>query len=121
VATSEVNLPEVLDCERLLLAPDVRSSASRVDALLDPNFSEIDPSGRLWNRAELIGALTTMPEHLNEPIADSEMTGQVLAADLVLLRYVSHHVGMQARHSSLWRRHPDGWRLLFHQGTPLTP
>ena len=42
----------VIDLELSLLSLPVRRSALQVDELLDPDFREIDASGRLWTRAE---------------------------------------------------------------------
>ena len=96
----------------------MRTSPALVDALLDPEYSEIGASGRLWTRAEIIDALAG--ERRSDPILDEQMTARVLTAELVLLTYVSDAGGRRARRSSLWRRSGGRWRVLHHQGTLLT-
>ena len=48
-----------------------------------------------------------------------------MAEGVALLTYKSAHVGRDGaleRHalrSSLWQQTPQGWQMLFHQGTPI--
>jgi hypothetical protein len=121
VGGSDVDaVAEVIARERALLRPEVRSSADLVDQLLDPDFSEIGASGRLWTRAETIEALAEGRDGPpSGPIGDTEMQGRRLADDLVLLTYVSDSSGRRARRTSLWRRSGRQWRLVHHQGTLL--
>jgi len=43
----------------------------------------------------------------------------VVTDGVVLLRWDSDSGGRRARRTSLWRRDPQGWRLVHHQGTLL--
>ena len=104
--------------ERALLRADVRTSPAELEQLLDPDYTEIGASGRLWHRADMIAALLAEPSD-GDPIADSDMNGTLLTPELVLLTYVSDRAGRRARRSSLWRRTDGHWRVLFHQGTVL--
>ncbi len=100
-----------------LLEPDVRASAERLEALLDPEFAEIGASGRLWDRASLIEALTRAAGS-TAPIEVSDMSGVLLAPGIVHLTFTTDAGGRRAHRSSLWRLHDDGWRIWFHQATP---
>lgn len=91
----------VTDRELALLSSEVRQSASRVDELLDPDFREIGASGRLWTRAEIVAALARELPDAEGSIEVTEMTGEVIGPDLVLLTYVSGQRGKTARRSSL--------------------
>lgn len=84
--------------------------------LLDPDFTEIGASGRLWDRATIIAVVTDRADAEGTILA-SEMDGVELAPGLVHLTYLSDHRGRLVRRSSIWRRTPDGWQLYFHQGT----
>jgi hypothetical protein len=108
----------VVALELELLRPEVRRSQARLEELLDPGFTEIGASGRLWSRAAMMAALTEHDE-VREPVPVVEVTGRAVGPDLVLLTYVSDPQGRAARRSSLWRRSGASWRLLHHQGTPL--
>jgi hypothetical protein len=118
---SQADVQEAIDRERSLFRPEVRGSVERVEGLLDPEFTEIGASGRFWARDAMVAALTRAFGHeAPTSIADSEMTGRLLAPGVVLLTYVSGANGSRARRSSIWRRHADGMRVVHHQGTPLT-
>jgi hypothetical protein len=115
------DVQEAIDRERLLFRPEVRGSVEHVEDLLDPEFTEIGASGRLWDRDAMVAALSrSFGDEAPARIVDSEMTGRLIQPGVVLLTYVSHSNGRRARRSSIWRRHEDGMRVVHHQGTPLT-
>ncbi|WP_409461010.1 DUF4440 domain-containing protein [Stenotrophomonas maltophilia] len=107
--------------ERALHAPQVRADSERLAALLDEDFSEIGSSGQCYGRA---AALAEIPLARAQVLIESDRYAVRLLADgLAQVRYRSrYHVDGQAQRwvlrSSLWRRHAQGWRVLFHQGTP---
>ncbi|TDV29656.1 nuclear transport factor 2 family protein [Stenotrophomonas sp. CC22-02] len=107
--------------ERALHTPQVRSDRVRLAALLDEDFSEIGSSGQCYGRA---AALAEIPLERAQLLIESEQFAVRLLADgLAQVRYRSrYHVDGQAQRwvlrSSLWRRHGQRWRMLFHQGTP---
>lgn len=108
-----------MEGELRLLDPEVRASPDRVLELLDPEFTEIGASGRRWDVASILtvtGDGTVSPE---SPVNVDEMAGVVLAPGIVHLTYFAHHQGRRAWRSSLWRLTEEGWRMYFHQGTPV--
>jgi len=107
--------------EQDLLRPEVRRSADRAGALLHPGFTEVGASGRLWSRAEILAAMAGELSLQGEVVQVRDLHGQRVADDVVHLTYVTDVAGRVARRSSVWRRTGDGWRLWFHQGTPLSP
>lgn len=108
----------VIERELALLTPEVRGSADQLEDLLDPDFTEIGKSGRLWNRGEMIAALVADTDPEQHSIDVSDMSGRRVGAGFVLLTYVTQVEGRRARRSSLWRQSTKGWRVLHHQGTP---
>jgi len=110
----------VMDGELELLRPDVRRTADRLAGLLHPGFFEFGASGRRWTRDHAIERLTAGPEAGDDALAEvSDLAGERLAADVILLTYVSRRGQRRALRSSLWRKTSSGWQLYFHQGTPL--
>jgi len=107
--------------ERALHAPQVRADSERLAALLDEDFSEIGSSGQCYGRAAV---LAEIPLARAQVLIESDRYAVRLLADgLAQVRYRSrYHVDGQAQRwvlrSSLWRRQAQGWRVLFHQGTP---
>jgi hypothetical protein len=117
---SQADIQQAIERERLLFRPEVRGSADQLELLLDPEFTEIGASGRLWDRDALVAALTSnFGEQTQARIVDSGMAARLLEPGVVLLTYVSESNGRRARRSSVWRRHEDGMRVVHHQGTPL--
>ena len=106
---------QVVALERSLLTDEVRSDPAAVAALLDPGWSEVGRSGRLWTRDDMLAAVGPLPE----PV-ELEVLGVDRVADGVLLlrwRSVSRS-GDSVLRSSLWVRTRGGWRQRHHQGTP---
>jgi len=120
----------VIQRELSLLQPDVRASTGQVEALLHPDFCEVAPSGRRYDRREVIVALASaqlppMPGNgtrapADEPPAVSGLAGIRLSGTVILVSYVSEQHGQRSRRSSLWLKTGPSWRLYFHQGTPIT-
>lgn len=112
---------ELEHLERALHAPQVRGDRARLSELLDEDFSEIGSSGQCYGRA---AALAEIPlERAQVQIESEQYAVSLLAPDLAQVRYRSrYHLDGQPQRwvlrSSLWRRHGQGWRVVFHQGTP---
>lgn len=111
------DVQNAIDKELSLLTSAVRSSPSQVDALLDPRYREIGASGRPWTRVAIIEALVDETSAEDGLIEASDMNGEQITADLILLTCVTKRAGRRARRSSLWRQSDGNWRLFFHQGT----
>ncbi|MEU3948690.1 nuclear transport factor 2 family protein [Streptomyces sp. NPDC029526] len=110
-----------IEGELRLLDPEVRSSPERVDALLHPEFFEFGASGRVWDRAAIIDALTEEGDSGAPAATVSAMKAVEIAPGTVHLTFDTDHNGRRAHRSSLWRRTDQGWRLYFHQGTLFPP
>ena len=109
------------ELETALHRPEVRGSASRVNALLHADFEEVGRSGRYWSREAIVEMLLgeTVPV---EVVADKYVATQ-LQPGVALLTYRAAQRqadGSLARHtlrSSLWIRAGDQWQMRYHQGT----
>jgi hypothetical protein len=112
-------LDEVVALELRLLDPRVRATPEEVERLLHENFSEVAASGRRWDRASTIRSLASEP---GERPQVGVLVARPIADGALLVTYVASHPregATKAFHSSLWVRTADGWRVLFHQGTPI--
>ncbi|MDT3726363.1 DUF4440 domain-containing protein [Streptomyces sp. DSM 41972] len=114
-----------IEGELRLLDPAVRASRSATLRLLDPEFTEVGASGRRYTYEVMVAELGGHPGSADggsvyEP---SDMTGVLLAPGLVHVTYETRFEGRRARRSSLWRRRDEvtGWRMYYHQGTPVPP
>ena len=105
---------EIRRLEERLLDPKVRADPEAVDALLDPEFTEIGQYGRVWTRAAILAALAAEPELTGASTIEA-FTVRRVAPGVVLATYTLPEGG--SRRSSLWRKRDAEWQMLFHQGT----
>ncbi|XVX21240.1 DUF4440 domain-containing protein [Actinomycetota bacterium] len=115
-----IDLDPVLALERELQGSECRADPGRVGELLDADFLEIGASGRIWDRAAVTEMLLEEGADAAAPIEMHDLAARPLTPDLVQVLWVSQRAGQRAARSSLWRRTDDTWRLVYHQGTPLT-
>lgn len=103
--------------EHALLEPDVRRSTDRLTALLHPDFAEIGSSGRRWDRDAIVAQLTTTEQTTAVRVED--LLAVFVAPGIVQLRYVSVVGDRRTHRSSIWVHDECGWRVWYHQGTPV--
>jgi hypothetical protein len=104
---------EILAAEQRLLDPEVRASPAALSPLIADEFFEFGSSGRTYTREDVIAQLLAAP---NFTVAMTEFRVLVLTPDVALATY---RTGRSLR-SSIWRREGGSWRIVFHQGTPIT-
>lgn len=107
-----MTLADVVALELSLLDPQVRRSPERVERLLHPDFREFGASGAAWDRAAIVAALAADP---GQGWTATEVDARAVAEGVVLVTYRA----AGSLRSSLWVQAPEGWQLLFHQGTPV--
>ncbi|WP_169811204.1 GNAT family N-acetyltransferase [Nocardia amamiensis] len=107
---------QIVDAELHLLDPAVRASPQALAVFLDPSFVEFGASGRRSDRDAIIAAVATESP---TTIAATGISGELLSRDLAHVTYVAERNGQRSLRSSLWRRTAEGWRMYFHQGTPI--
>ena len=86
--------------------------------LLHPDFTEVDPAGRRWARADLISALATAADRETTPRTASGLQGVRLSGSTIIVTYVSEQGDRRAQRVTLWLRAGPSWRAYFHQSTP---
>lgn len=114
---------ELRRLEESLLSPEVRRSCARLDALLADDFVEHGASGRVYDKADLLGMTNKAFEG---KLSLHAFSAAALAPSVVLVRYRSLLRRADGREShalrcSVWCLTETGWRLVFHQGTPAFP
>jgi len=95
-----------------------------LETMTAPSFFEIGASGRIYTRDFI---LQTVEERFRNPSPLPDLWNTTdfqllqLSPDTWLLSYLleqSLPSGPRlSRRSTLWRRTPPGWQILFHQGT----
>ena len=90
-----------------------------MEATLAPDFVEFGRSGRVYSRED---TLALEPESFRAKLPLENWQAHRLSPDIALVTYVSEveRDGTErANRSSIWSRTETGWRLRFHQGTPV--
>src|SRR5215813_5828678 len=108
--------------EEELLQPDVRKSATRLDALLAEGFIEFGSSGWVFDKQKIIDALRS-----ESPVRLSltDFKALPLGPGVVLTTYRAVRYGasgeqpIHSLRSSVWRLLDGRWQMVFHQGTRL--
>lgn len=100
---------------------EARFDREWMSRMLHPEFAEVGMSGRTHTRQETIEA--TGPTRLEVRLPHEDYRLELIDEDVALVRYISHDTvdGMErhAHRTSIWVNTNEGWRLRFHQGTPL--
>ena len=91
-----------------------------MDQMLHPEFEEVASSGQRYRRQEI---LESPPEGIVVQLPHEGYRLELIDEDVALARYVSRaaYDGVEARAEriSVWVNTNEGWRIRYHQGTPL--
>jgi hypothetical protein len=114
---------ELKRLEEALLSPDVRRSRARLDALLADDFVEYGASGRIYDKPAILGMTG---KAYDGQLSLHAFSAMALAPTVALVRYRSLLRRADGREShalrcSVWSSTEQGWKLVFHQGTPTFP
>lgn len=108
------NTDELHVLEKELLDPAMRGDVAFLERVLAPDFVEIGQSGRLYDKAAVISALTDEPG-FDGPRRIEDFSTRQIGSGLVLAIYKIPETA--TLRSSIWRQIEGGWELVFHQGT----
>ncbi len=114
-------MEDLVKLEKELHEPSVRKDGKRLDQLLHDSFTEIGRSGALFDKNQIMSALSSESIH---SVWSQDYTAQAIDDELVLLTYRSARVEPNqtlsrfSRRASLWQLTDLGWQMVYHQGTP---
>jgi hypothetical protein len=104
---------EIRKCEEQLGSPAVRASADALDRLVSDQFVEFGSSGKEYTKRDVIDQMLARP-HVTISLLDFRVVAVSPGVALATYRTAG------SLRSSIWRREGEQWRILFHQGTPIT-
>lgn len=109
---------ELIAREPIFHRPEFGTTRADFERTTDPAFWEVGASGRRYSRAFVIDTLVARhaASH-DDPWETSDFCCQRLADSLYLLTYTLAQGPRITRRTTLWRRDPDDWVIVFHQGT----
>lgn len=115
-------LSQLIAREPIFHRPELGTTRADFEAMTVEEFSEIGASGRHYTRAEVLDVLER--RHASPPMEDlcaSDFQCRHLAPELYLLTYILVQDGTRrTRRSTIWQRTAEGWKIVFHQGTPIS-
>ena len=116
------DLQEIRSLEESLWQAESRFDKELMDRIFAPDFFEFGRSGRRYARAEMFFEKAAQRD-IAATLPLPEFHARHLSDDIVQVTYVSEvRYGrdlVRGNRSSVWSRTEVGWRLRFHQGTPL--
>ena len=112
-------LAELMDREPIFHRPELGATRADFERMTANEFWEVGASGQRYSRECVLDELE---RRFAVPHSDvwetSDFRCQRLAEDLYLLTYTLLQDRVRlTRRSTVWRRTPDGWKIVFHQGT----
>ena len=109
---------ELVAREPIFHRPEFGTTRADFEAMTEASFWEVGASGRIYDRAYVLDVLD---ERRRDPKSENWRTHGFrcasLAADTYLLTYTLELDGRTTRRATIWRRHADGWKIVYHQGT----
>lgn len=106
--------------EEALWKSETRYDLSFQEKIFAMDFIEFGRSGRIYSRSE---AIRTEGQEIRAKLPLPNLTFRMLDQNTAQLTYVSEVQYEEleiANRSSIWIKTAEGWKLRFHQGTPVT-
>lgn len=112
----------IYNLETSLLKPEVRSSFDQLNILLADDFKEFGSSGLVYTKQHVLERLSSNTDKVVYVVSDFEV--KILSEEAVMANFKTDRVindteKVSSLRTSLWRKEASGWRMFFHQGTPI--
>jgi|SRR6267154_2662526 len=111
-------LNELTNREPIFHRPEFGAARADFERMTETTFWEVGASGKCYSREYVLDELV---KRSGDQAEDSWQTDdfrcQEIAADNYLLTYRLIQGTRVTRRSTIWRRTPQGWRIVYHQGT----
>ena len=110
--------------ENQLLLPQTRHSTTKLKESLSEDFIEIGASGKKFGLKEVLENLP-QEEDWSAKISDIEFRRISETVAQLFYNCVIYHdtsdKGSYSIRSSIWKHESDTWKMIFHQGTKISP
>jgi hypothetical protein len=112
---------ELLRLEPIFHNTEFGDSREDYDARMSDDYWQVGASGQVYERAAVLRTVTERgrvagDEHweINDPCC------RALGDGTYLLTYHLDQDGRLTRRTTIWRRGPERWQILYHQGTVIS-
>src|SRR3954471_4619696 len=113
-----VALEELKQREPLFHRAAFGTTRKDFEKMTAPGFWEVTGSGRRVSRQFVLDTLEKRYENSTEAVWDmGDFHCFEIAADNYLVTYTLIQGERVTRRTTIWRRTPEGWQILYHQGT----
>ena len=109
---------DLLAREPIFHKPELATTRADYTAQTADDYWEVGASGRVYDREFVIHTLASrgkVPGDEDWVVSDARC--RRLSADTYAFTYQLDQAGRLSRRLTLWRLDPDGWKILYHQGT----
>ena len=109
---------ELMRREPLFHRAEFGTTRADFDKLMAPSFWEVSASGRRFSRQFI---LDTLEKRYQCPTEDVWEVGDFHCFEIAANNYLATYTLIQdervTRRATIWRRTPEGWQTLYHQGS----
>jgi hypothetical protein len=118
-AKPQAVLEELMQREPVFHRLEQGSTRADLERMTDAEFSEVGASGRRYGRDYVLDLLEKRFANPGEDVWEcSDSHCLELARDTYLVTYtLLQQQQRKTRRASIWRRSPQGWQVVYHQGT----
>lgn len=112
-------LEELRRREPIFHTPEFGTTLADYERTTSPDFWEVGASGRRYSREFIFRTLSESPpvDAISAGWESYDHGLCRLGADTYLLTYTLQQGSRLTRRATIWRNAPEGWRILYHQGT----
>jgi hypothetical protein len=112
-------LAELISREPIFHRPELGITRAEFENMTVADFWEIGASGRRYGREQVLHALEKRYAVPHDDIWETtNFDCRKLAEHVYLLTYnLLQNNERRTRRSTIWQHTPDGWKIVFHQGT----
>ena len=121
----EPSVDEVLRAEREWLSAHLRCDVSELERLMAPDYVQIDASGRVVGREEVLASFRSGERKWDEAHSDDHRVRVYGEVAVVVGRWRARGTNAgrafdyAARYVAVWAQHEGVWRMVSDQATPI--
>lgn len=111
-------LAELREREPIFHRPELGMTGEDLERQVAPEFWEVGASGRRYSREYVLTVVRARSTTQQvDPWETDDFHCRQLGPEVFLLTYTLRQRERVTRRVSVWRRGPQGWQVVFHQGT----
>jgi hypothetical protein len=112
-------LEELKRREPIFHTREFGTSRADFEKAVAPEYWEASASGRRYSREFILNELEKYPpvDAATAGWTSEDHAVRQLGPDVYLMTYTLRQLKRVTRRATIWQRAPEGWRIVFHQGT----